>query len=114
MVSLPLVLTACSNSSGIWSSDVAGNAASNNTYISIGFLGQLFGTVGSSIQGYNSQLLGQLFYQFNMGILIVIGVFLVYTVLTSALRGANEGSFVGQGKFDDKQTPISNVVSLDA
>lgn len=98
IVGLPLLLTACSNSSGIWSSDVDGNAASANTDISIGFLGQLFGTVGSSLQGYNSQLLGKLFYQFNMGILIVIGVFLIYTVLTSALRGANEGSFVGQGK----------------
>ncbi len=98
IVGLPLLLTACSNNSGIWSSDVDGNAASANTDISIGFLGQLFGTVGSSLQGYNSQLLGKLFYQFNMGILIVIGAFLIYTVLTSALRGANEGSFVGQGK----------------
>ncbi len=98
IVSLPLLLTACSNSSGIWSNDVAGNAASANSDISIGFLGQIFGNVGSVIQGNNNQLLGQLFYQFNMGILMVIGVFLIYTVLTSALRGANEGSFVGQGK----------------
>ena len=61
IVSLPLLLTACSNSSGIWSNDVAGNAASANSDISIGFLGQIFGNVGSVIQGNNNQLLGQLF-----------------------------------------------------
>ncbi len=98
LISLPLFLSACSNSSGIWSNDVAGNAAQNNSDISIGFLGQLFGTVGDAVQGTNNQLLGQLFYQFNLGVLTVIGVFLIYTVLVSALRGANEGSFQGQGK----------------
>ena len=98
LISLPLFLTACSNSSGVWSNDVAGNAAQNNTDISVGFLGQIFGTVGSVTQGNNNQLLGQLFYQFNLGVMMVVGAFLIYTILISALRGANEGSFQGQGK----------------
>tara|TARA_B100001093_G_scaffold513368_1_gene585152 strand:+ start:12598 stop:15021 length:2424 start_codon:yes stop_codon:yes gene_type:complete len=98
LLALPLLLTACSSDSAIWSNDVSGNAVTNHTDISVAFLAQIFGTVGGSLQGNNNQFLGQLFYQLNLGVVMVVGLWLIYTVLMTALRGANEGSFVGQGK----------------
>ena len=86
-MSLPLLLAACSSSNSIFSS---GSNLSTDT--SISYLTQVFGTVGP-LQGNGNQLLGQMFGVFNLGILSLIGAFLIYTTFTVALRCAIEGNF---------------------
>ena len=80
--------------------DVAFNApqVKNYTDLSISYLSQLLGTVGNVLHGTSGQILGQLFYVFNTGILIAAGIWLCYTVLTVLLKSSQEGSFSGQNR----------------
>jgi defect-in-organelle-trafficking protein DotA len=73
---------------------IASAAVSNHTDLSINFLGQLFGTVGNSLSGTSGQMLGKLFYELNVGILIVAGIWLSYTVVTLLFGAATEGGFM--------------------
>src|SRR3990167_2455022 len=73
-------------------------AVTNHTDLSINFLDQIFGTVGNTLHGTTGQMLGHLFYKFNQGIVIVAGIWLVYTVFTVVIRSAQEGSFMGANK----------------
>ena len=81
-------------------SDVAfgSDQVKNYTDLSISYLSQLFGTVGNVLHGTSGQILGQLFYVFNTGILIAAGIWLCYTVLTVLLKSSQEGSFSGQNR----------------
>lgn len=74
------------------------DAVQQRTDSSIAFLSQIFGSVSGSLHGTSGQMLGQLFYQLNRGILIVAGIWLIYTIITVVLKSANEGSFMGQNK----------------
>ena len=65
---------------------------------SVGYLGQIFGTVGNVLQGTSGQILGHLFEWFNKGIMAVAALWLGYTTLTTALRASQEGSFMGQNR----------------
>ena len=75
---------------------ISADAVTNQTDLSINFLGQIFGTVGNVLVGTSGQMLGKLFYEFNVGILIVASLWLSYSVLTIALGSASEGSFMGK------------------
>src|SRR5262245_8564745 len=70
----------------------------DHTDMSIAYLAQVFGTVGNSLQGTSGQMLGMLFSKLNEGIMVVAGLWLVYTILTIILRSAMDGSFMGQNK----------------
>jgi len=70
----------------------------SHTDLSVAYLAQVFGTVGTSLQGTSGQMLGMLFSKLNEGILVVAGLWLVYTVITIALRSAMDGSFMGPNK----------------
>jgi len=70
----------------------------NYTDLSISYLSQILGTVGNVLHGTNGQVLGQMFYVFNTGVLIAAGVWLCYTVLTILLKSSQEGSFSGQNR----------------
>jgi defect-in-organelle-trafficking protein DotA len=70
----------------------------NYTDISISYLSQILGTVGNVLHGTNGQVLGQMFYVFNTGVLIAAGIWLCYTVLTILLKSSQEGSFSGQNR----------------
>lgn len=63
---------------------------------SVMFLGQIFGTVGTVLTGTSGQLLGTLFHVFNIGILIVAGVFLIWSTGQVILNTGHEGSFMGR------------------
>ncbi len=73
------------------------SAVTNNTDISLSWLGQIFGTVGNnSLHGSGGQMLGMLFLKFNEGLLGVMAVYLIYiianhlvTVLTTATLTAS-------------------------
>ena len=80
------------------SSAVTDPAITNHTDLSINYLEQIFGTVGNVLHGTSGQMLGQLFYKLNEGIVVVAGLWLAYTVFTIVLRSAQEGSFMGANK----------------
>lgn len=77
---------------------ITSTAVDNHTDLSIAFLAQVFGTVGDVLHGTSGQMLGQLFYKFNIGILVVAGLWLGYTVVTIVLKSATDGSFMGANK----------------
>ncbi len=60
------------------------------------YLGQIFGTVGSSVHGTSGQLIGSLFKYFNLGILSVAGFFMIWTVIKMVMESSAEGSFMGK------------------
>ncbi len=80
------------------SNNLDSSAVTNHTDLSISYLSQVFGTVGSSLQGTSGQMLGMLFYKFNQGILVVAGFWLSYLVFTTFLKSAHEGSFISPNR----------------
>lgn len=75
---------------------ISADAVTNQTDLSVNFLGQIFGTVGNVLSGTSGQMLGKLFYEFNIGILVVASLWLSYSVLTIVMGSASEGSFMGK------------------
>lgn len=73
---------------------ITSDAVSNHTDLSMNFLSQLFGTVGNSLSGTSGQMLGKLFYELNIGILVVAGMWMSYTVVTLVFGAATEGGFM--------------------
>src|SRR3990167_7595471 len=66
---------------------------------SVAYLSQVFGTVGSVLQGSSGQIVGKMFDVFNKGVLVVAALWLTYTTITLLLNAANSGSMGGgQGK----------------
>ncbi|ABS78182.2 type IV secretion protein DotA [Coxiella burnetii] len=79
--------------------DFTDNTAMNTHHdLSVTYLSQVFGTVGNVLHGMSGQMLGHLFYRLNEGIIVVAGMWLVYTVFTIVLRAAQDGSFMGPNK----------------
>lgn len=60
------------------------------------FLAQLFGTVGPVLHGTSGIFLGTLFQYFNLGILVVAGIFLLWTTVKIIIHSSHEGSFMGK------------------
>jgi len=73
-------------------------ALTNYTDMSIYYLSQIFGTVGTVLAGTSSQLMGRLFEQLNWGIFIISGVMVGYAVMLSTIRLATEGVTIAPGK----------------
>jgi defect-in-organelle-trafficking protein DotA len=76
---------------------------------SLNFLQQLFGSVGPVLHGQSGQLLGTLFEYFNLGILVVAGVFLIWTTVKVVISSSHEGSFMGReskGAFNVVRTVV--------
>ncbi len=84
---------ACADSSGA-APTITSSAVANHTDLSINLLSQLFGTVGNSLAGTSGQMLGKLFYELNVGMLIVAGLWMTYTVVTLVFGAATEGGFM--------------------
>lgn len=59
--------------------------------LSVTYLGQFFGNVGSVLHGSSGQLLGHLFSQLNEGIMAAAALWMIYTTFTLFLRGMAEG-----------------------
>src|SRR3990167_481489 len=74
------------------------SAIVNKTDLSINLLSQIFGTVGSVLQGSSGQMFGHLLYQLNNALIIVVGLWLAFSITMMIVRSASEGSFMGQNK----------------
>ncbi|MBA2654538.1 MAG: DotA/TraY family protein [Gammaproteobacteria bacterium] len=81
------------------------------TDLSVNYLGQIFGTVGTVLHGTSGQMLGQLFKVFNIGILVLAGIFLIYTIIMTVLNTAHEGEFMGR-KWNSAWIAIRTVFGL--
>lgn len=81
------------------------------TDLSISYLGQIFGTVGTVLHGTSGQLLGSIFKVFNIGLLVVAGIFLIYTIVMTVLNAAHEGEFMGR-KWNSAWIAIRTVLGL--
>lgn len=69
-----------------------------HTDLSIQYLSQVFGTVGSTLIGTSGQMLGTLFQKLNQGVLLAAGLWLSYSIGSMAIRAGIEGSFLGANK----------------
>ncbi len=99
ILTLLFLLSCCSFAFADSSSSILHPAAlSNYTDLSLNYLGQIFGTVGTVLAGGQSQMMGKLFYTLNNGILLISVVVIVYSVLMSSVRLASEGVSIAQGK----------------
>lgn len=78
---------------------------------SVNFLGQIFGTVGTVLHGTSGQMLGQLFLVFNIGLLVLAGIFLIYTIVMTVINTAHEGEFMGR-KWNSAWIAIRTVLGL--
>ncbi|MFO1258842.1 MAG: DotA/TraY family protein [Gammaproteobacteria bacterium] len=80
---------------------------------SIEYLGMVFGTVGNVLvppEGV-SQILGQLFNVFNMAVLSMGSIAMVYVIWISAVETAHEGKLMGQ-KWNAAWIPIRSMIGV--
>lgn len=79
--------------------------------LSVVLLKRIFGTVGGGLEGASATIFGQVFYVFNCGLLMVVGLILSYTIFRSIMEIAQAN--VGQmgGKFSWWQ-PIRVVTGI--
>ncbi|MDF1654739.1 MAG: DotA/TraY family protein [Coxiellaceae bacterium] len=64
------------------------NLAQSSTDLSVKYLGQLFGSVPGVLHGGGSGLMGQLFYVFNQGVMVVVSVWLVFNIFNIIVSSA--------------------------
>ncbi len=63
--------------------------------LSLEYLRLIFGSVSTALHGASNQLVGEMFRIFNLGILIVTGSLISYTVFSSVMGAAQDGSGMG-------------------
>lgn len=95
---LTLLLVACSafaDGSGAVAQahHFAEHLAPPETDYSVGYLSQIFGTVGNTLEGSSGQILGKMFDIFNKGVLVVAALWLGYSSVSISLHAAGEGTF---------------------
>lgn len=81
------------------------------TDLSVNYLGQIFGTVGTVLHGTSGQMLGALFKVFNIGLLVLAGIFLIYTIVMTVLTTAHEGEFMGR-EWNSAWIAVRTVLGL--
>jgi defect-in-organelle-trafficking protein DotA len=92
-------------------SNISASFTPSITDMSVRYLGQIFGTVGTVLHGTSGQLLGEIFKVFNYGLLVVAGIFLIYTIIMTVIHTAHEGEFMGR-KWNTAWIAIRTVLGL--
>ncbi len=83
----------------------------NPNDISYYYLGQIFGPVGNLFNTTANDLLGKIFKVFNMAVLSLGSIVVMYTVIVSTIHTAQEGEAMGK-KFGSLWVPIRAVTGL--
>jgi uncharacterized membrane protein YgcG len=78
---------------------------------SIHFLGIIFGSIGNVLFGQGNQLLGELFRIFNVVVLSLGTVIIMYTIIVSTMNTAQEGDVMGR-KWSSAWIPIRAAMGL--
>ena len=66
--------------------------------LSLEYLRLIFGSVSTALHGASNQLVGEMFRIFNLGILVVTGSLISYTVFSSVMGAAQDGGAMQGGK----------------
>ena len=66
------------------------------TDVSLGYLGKMFGVVGTVLQGTGGSLLGIIFQQFNISMVCIGGLLLSYTTVRTIVGTAQDGESLGK------------------
>ena len=66
------------------------------TDMSLYYLGILFGSVNNLLVGGSNQVVGQMFYVFNTGIITFTALLIFYTMTMSVINTAQDGNAMGQ------------------
>lgn len=89
---IALILLLCVGTA--WAATSGGidpSTVSLSSDVSISFLGQFFGTVGSVLHGSSGQFMGHLIFELNQGVMIAAGVWLGYTSGSMMIKSFTEG-----------------------
>lgn len=78
---------------------------------SIIYLGQIFGNVGSTLQGAGSSVIGRLFEVFNIAVLSLGGIVVSYTIILSTINTAQEGEVMGR-KWSSVWIPLRAAIGM--
>ncbi len=78
---------------------------------SIQFLGDIFGVVGNALIGQGNSILAQMFRVFNIVVLSLGTITVVYTVIASTLNTAQEGEVMGK-KWSSMWLPLRSAAGL--
>jgi defect in organelle trafficking protein DotA len=111
VVLLLLLLPQLSLAEGEGLGGISASFTPSITDMSVRYLGQIFGTVGTVLHGTSGQLLGEVFKIFNYGLLVVAGIFLIYTIIMTVVHTAHEGEFMGR-KWNTAWIAIRTVLGL--
>ena len=79
--------------------------------LSILYLGEIFGSVGTVLAGSGSFLLSDMYGVFNQGVLAVSTFFFIYTTIVGIMNSAGEGEFLGR-KMSSIWVPIRTVFGV--
>lgn len=89
-IGVPLFLVACSSSD--FSNQFSQLDTVDGIDMSVGYLGQIFGTMPGALTGTGNYLLSDMFKVFNVGILSLLGLFLTYHIFLNSLRSVLDSS----------------------
>lgn len=82
-----------------------------STDVSVTFLTTIFGKVDGVLEGGGSQILGKMFSIFNLAILTLGGIILLYTLIVSTINTAHEGEVLGK-KWSSIWIPLRSVIGV--
>ena len=81
------------------------------TDLSVKYLGDIFGNVGTVLHGDGSQIMGKIFAIFNAAVLSLAGIILTYLFFMGILNTAQDGELMGK-RYASIWTPFRAVIGL--
>ena len=85
--------------------------ATNVSDISTEVLGMIFGSVGTVLSSSGSQLMGKMFYAYNISVLALGGLVVAYTIIMSVINSANDGEVLGR-KWSSMYIPFRTATGM--
>ncbi|CAM4412239.1 MAG: hypothetical protein LEGION0398_MBIBDBAK_00306 [Legionellaceae bacterium] len=79
--------------------------------VSMNYLGYIFGNVDGALYGAGSQIFGAMFSVYNLAILSLGGIILLYTLIVSTLNTAHEGEVMGK-KWSSIWIPLRSAIGV--
>jgi len=78
---------------------------------SVFYLGQIFGNVGSALQGAGNSMIRELFKIFNIAVLSLGSIVVSYTIILSTINTAQEGEVMGR-KWSSVWIPLRAAIGM--
>lgn len=78
---------------------------------SVYYLGQIFGSMSTVLQGTGNPLIGNLFSIFNIAVLVLGSIVVSYTIVMATVHTAHEGEVMGK-KWSSVWIPLRSAVGI--